>query len=395
MTELDVVVEIKSSDGLLWQFHSVEGLLKYSQTELNKWVWIDSFGSGYHFLNLIRSITVDPLRNTEAAIQLFMSGRNPASLVDANRYLETYIQSPAHLHEKSTTQHFILALSQEDPAVAIYALMYLVSFTRPVAERAHFGHQFGPQYAYIEGMLKATAFRSGWFADRSAGDLSKIADSGITEIQEFRNDASSTAAEIRRLLTRLAKRESNVKEKVEKFEKDLSEETAAHKQSLTDAWKRLTDTYDEKLALSAPAKYWQVKGLNHQKLGKAFAIAAGLVFAAGAIGIWCILTFLFGDQTTKELPRYRDILMILLLAIGYLWGLRTLMRLTLSHVHLALDASERRTMIISFLALVRKQEVSTEERKRVFDAIFRPSGDGLVKDEGIPLPVLELLRGGK
>jgi hypothetical protein len=60
-----------------------------------------------------------------------------------------------------------------------------------------------------------------------------------------------------------------------------------------------------------------------------------------------------------------------------------------------LDAEERRIMILSYLAISRKREVSVDERTALFAAIFRPSGDGIVKDEAPPLPMLELLRGGR
>ncbi|WP_417713667.1 DUF6161 domain-containing protein [Pseudophaeobacter arcticus] len=68
-----------------------------------------------------------------------------------------------------------------------------------------------------------------------------------------------------------------------------------------------------------------------------------------------------------------------------LWFIRLQMKLYLAERHLALDAREREAFAQSYLGLVREGDVSEEakeQRALVYAALFRPSSDGTVKDEG-------------
>lgn len=95
---------------------------------------------------------------------------------------------------------------------------------------------------------------------------------------------------------------------------------------------------------------------------------------------------IFGNRPVLQLPSWYQVLSFSIAAIIYLWTIRSLLRFTLSHVHLALDAAERYTMIVSYLALIRKKDLPEGLLDKVFSAIFRPTGDGIVKEEGIPWP---------
>lgn len=76
------------------------------------------------------------------------------------------------------------------------------------------------------------------------------------------------------------------------------------------------------------------------------------------------------------------------------WGLRLLARSMQSHQHLAADAYERRTMIMTYLAMLRRgEQVSESHLGLILAGVFRPTSDGLVKEESGPNPYpLELLR---
>jgi hypothetical protein len=82
---------------------------------------------------------------------------------------------------------------------------------------------------------------------------------------------------------------------------------------------------------------------------------------------------------------------ILLATLGF-WVIRILVRLFLSHIHLENDAAERVTMAQTFLALKRDSALSgTEHIGTILAALFRPTGDGIVKDEGLPPTAMEWL----
>ena len=66
------------------------------------------------------------------------------------------------------------------------------------------------------------------------------------------------------------------------------------------------------------------------------------------------------------------------------WIGRILLRMYLSGHHLATDAEERRTMIMTFLALAKSKSVQDADRNLILTALFRPGSDGIVKDDAAP-----------
>jgi hypothetical protein len=66
------------------------------------------------------------------------------------------------------------------------------------------------------------------------------------------------------------------------------------------------------------------------------------------------------------------------------WIGRILVRMYLSDRHLATDADERRTMIMTFLALTKRQAVDEKDRALVLAAIFRAGSDGIIKEDTGP-----------
>ncbi|WP_275888041.1 DUF6161 domain-containing protein [Chromobacterium haemolyticum] len=74
------------------------------------------------------------------------------------------------------------------------------------------------------------------------------------------------------------------------------------------------------------------------------------------------------------------------------WVLRIGVRMLLSHIHLENDAAERVTMAKTYLALLRRGRLPEgDDLKTVLAALFRPTGDGIVKDEGVPPSMMEFL----
>ena len=81
----------------------------------------------------------------------------------------------------------------------------------------------------------------------------------------------------------------------------------------------------------------------------------------------------------------------ILLATLCFWLLRLLVRVFLSNMHLENDAAERVTMVKTYLALLRKGRLpQATDISVVLAALFRPSGDGIVKDEGVPPTTFDL-----
>ena len=65
----------------------------------------------------------------------------------------------------------------------------------------------------------------------------------------------------------------------------------------------------------------------------------------------------------------------------------------LTNIHLMHDAEERLAMINSYLALMKTEHpLQGDSLAPVLTALFRPASDGIVKDEPLPLNLLELIR---
>jgi hypothetical protein len=58
-----------------------------------------------------------------------------------------------------------------------------------------------------------------------------------------------------------------------------------------------------------------------------------------------------------------------------------LLRIYLGDQHISNDAAERKTMIMTFLALQKGNVVKPEDRNLILTALFRPGADGIVKEE--------------
>lgn len=66
------------------------------------------------------------------------------------------------------------------------------------------------------------------------------------------------------------------------------------------------------------------------------------------------------------------------------WATRILVRLYMSEHHLAIDADERATMALTYLALMERGAVEEKDRALILAPLFRPSSDGIVKDDAAP-----------
>ncbi|MCP4539940.1 MAG: hypothetical protein GY832_22600 [Chloroflexi bacterium] len=77
-------------------------------------------------------------------------------------------------------------------------------------------------------------------------------------------------------------------------------------------------------------------------------------------------------------------LVAIIATIG-VWAIRVLVRLLMSNIHLHDDAAERRTMLLTYLALLREGELPEGDvRQLILQALFRPSSTGIVKDDAAP-----------
>lgn len=157
----------------------------------------------------------------------------------------------------------------------------------------------------------------------------------------------------------------------------------------------LRKTFREEIALRAPAEYWESKRKGHCRMAWITGAVSfvGISAAAGLLG-WQTHDLLTGTPPGATPETWRVVALVLI-AVFLVWGLRLIVRMFLSHLHLLTDAAERVVMVQTYLSLLEGDRLaSKEDRQLILQALFRPAADGIVKDEGVPPSYLELLTRG-
>jgi Family of unknown function (DUF6161) len=178
-----------------------------------------------------------------------------------------------------------------------------------------------------------------------------------------------------------------------KRDSEFENQAAEHKREM----ENLRKTFREEIALRAPADYWEKKRLGHMR---ASGITGGLSFGSiiiAAVLLGWLSHDLLRTTATATPPEAWRVAVLLLIGVFAVWAVRLVVRMFLSHLHLSTDAAERVVMIRTYLSLLEGDRLaSKEDRQLILQALFRPASDGIVKDEGIPLSLAELLtRTGK
>lgn len=146
------------------------------------------------------------------------------------------------------------------------------------------------------------------------------------------------------------------------------------------------ETYRVSMGLKAPVEYWRDKAEKHRTAeGKAFTHLlfffpiAFMVFAS-AFGLAAYL-LLDADKVHQTVYLIVAAGLASMAALIF-WVGRLLTKLYLSQHHLRHDADERAVMTTTYLALTHESAATEEDKKIILASLFRPTSDGLVKDDG-------------
>lgn len=217
------------------------------------------------------------------------------------------------------------------------------------------------------------------------GEAEKLLDEKTTVYDALHRDYEVLAGSIRTTASEHATEFDTAQQtRQAEFEK-LSTE---HQQGM----ESLRKAFREEMALRAPAEYWTAKRSGHRFWAVITGALSflGIAVAAGLIG-WQVHDLLKNTPqgTTPETWR---LAVLALIGIFTVWGLRLLVRMFLSHLHLLTDAGERIVMVQTYLSLLEGNNLdSKEDRQLILQALFRPASDGIVKDEGVPFSLAEFL----
>lgn len=158
------------------------------------------------------------------------------------------------------------------------------------------------------------------------------------------------------------------------------------------AMEAIQTTFKAKMELRAPVDYWKTKEAEHANAAGTWMWAAFGSMATAAVALGVAIFLALGDTPADKNPATWRVASLAMLAVLAVWAIRLVVRIFLSHTHLQTDAAERVTMVMTYLALMEAEKIpGDEDRKLILAPLFRPAADGLVKDEGLPHPALDLL----
>lgn len=193
----------------------------------------------------------------------------------------------------------------------------------------------------------------------------------------------------------------------QKCEEILSEQAAQFKDAMTrfsEEMEREKEKYRKDIAEKEAVTYWRLKSDKHSKKARNFHIAIYVVIAIFfCVGyqFYDLLSSAIVDQdevsqkllfTDDGQLRYWLLLFVGAVATMFVWIIRILVRLFFSNTHLSEDAEERATLIQTYLAMERNEQVLKQEDKElILPSIFRQGSDGIVKDDAAPPTLLTML----
>jgi len=200
---------------------------------------------------------------------------------------------------------------------------------------------------------------------------------------EVQND---TLAQSRETLSKWLKHNrSNFSNFLGKTDTDFTELLDNSKADITS----LKNQYGELLKLKEPVTYWKGRAveLNKKANNILWIIVSLSVFIALLVYLllWFtpegLLDSLFGGDKTKAI-RW-SFVFVIFISIFFV-VIRALLKYMFSNFHLARDAEEREKLTYLFISLRDNSEVSEEEKKIVFQALFSRSDTGLLKEDSSP-----------
>jgi hypothetical protein len=165
-----------------------------------------------------------------------------------------------------------------------------------------------------------------------------------------------------------------------------TDEALAERQS---QWVQTHHDFIEQLKTETAVALWEGRAETHRLRYDGFRNWALIVGIGGLVIslVWifagfAFARFMFPEDSTAQIAAYSA--GSISLFTMYVWGLRVLVRSMLSQDHLSTDASARSALAHTYLALIKEEAATPEDRAIVLASLFAPVSDGLVKDDGMP-----------
>jgi len=387
-TGFPIEVDLGSNGGIR-AFATPDEVDEWLNTEQSAWGWFpDSAGFDQIHRNRYRELRIH--------LDQYKSGRfNQANEAQAMRNLLAAFGKAGYIHSSRPEAKFLAELAKENNVAAAHAW-------------AHLTRQQGPQDIRQApyGVTRAVLFQLGLSGDLAASQraaLDEVLGDARSQAESLRRERENLASEVKTLLDGFqTESAAEIQQAKEASDNELAE---IRRQRITEqedfgrfsaeSEKRLqdlTDTYDKYMALAASVDYWRKSQRSHFWRAIVFG-AATLV--AGVLGFEVVYRFansVFAEKAATAKVQYWEVGGVLLVVTLVLWGIRILAKVFVANLHLELDAGARRVMVQTYIALSREGQLPDDKSKSlVLGPLFRHVSAGLIKDEGGPSNLFEVL----
>jgi len=379
MAKAKPILEVDLGDnGGKLSFRTIEEIEAWVQEETSIWGWLATTTQQDGTIATIMNRQVSPFQPIQ---QYVAQARAHSETAQFSAHIEAVKQQIVthyggtpivSLLASTPRAKFVFELKETDPILAAYVLGYFISV--PVVQTVHKSLE-----GALEGLMYDKGYRKSLAAEKKA--LTDLRSKWQQELTDYK--------------TKLDGLETDYTTKKGEIEKLHVKQGEDFDQALLDGKTELvnvTEAYEQKMALQAPVQYWKGKKTTHHKLARNFSIAAGVWLGVSGGVLIATIYAVLNDLEAGKNPALWQSLSLAASAFVVVWIARILVKITLSHLHLKEDASERVTMAETYLSLLR-YEGGPEKRdlELILTTLFRPNSDGLVKDDGMPPSLIDLV----
>lgn len=304
----------------------------------------------------------------------------------------SYITNKQLFTEEAPFAPFVQRQAEKSAELGLAALAVAFDINvSPVDRKMYQGLQQADNYfAGSEDRIKDEADSLQQLKERWDEEQTKQRDNWVNEFQQRIDEATLQNSKADGLISDWQEQTETQTADLEthktKFQSEYSDELDKARTELNN----FKNYFEGDLALQAPVAYWKTQQASHNKKAMIYGIALGVLTL---IVLATIIVFaIYGlDQTFKEIAVSKLFTAAAITTFG-IWIIKIVANIFMSHLHLATDAQERRTMIHTYLALTRKgQGPKEEDRQLILQTLFRPSTTDMVKNDQGPTQLVDLI----
>lgn len=380
MTDEQKLLELQLADGTAFKLRSWKAVDRWNGKLQEAWAWLrePALNDPYNIVAPVVTM-LDALQNSIWTAQL--ENKNPADLRETIQNL--WRKNAGPVHQDSALGRKILDIYEDSgPEAGLYALglaKKIVTFDQAQTV----GHGRGAILFAFPGLVSGEVV-----ANRIASERRQAKAEFQAALEAVETAETNRQKAFERFLGESAERGiAGAKRRSERMVRRYRLWQLGY-QTAVDRIETVTEQYNTFMTLKAPVDYWTKKAGDHNTnetrmlgfvrwfFGLSTLLIAGLF---GGVGAYLISLGKGEVDTSVFFVASAGLGTIVALV---LWSGRLITKIYLSEQHLRHDAYERKTMTETFMALMAEKVASEEDRHIVLTALFRPTSDGIVREEG-------------